>query len=171
MYSLFLDGDAKYLRAIRLASEFFASLPNFRLNEHRATFDLTTVTSKWHWFFLNPTQLLLFFPDPIHLATKWRNRLLSSTARLRFGQQRLSIEHLVEIIEDFNYSKLEHGLNRTNVNPKDRENFHSCVKISSHDVLSILRADADTYGTYLYLYLLKKIISTYIEKTTVINER
>ena len=171
LYFLCLDGDGKYLRAMRLASEFFASLPNFKLNERRAAFDLSTTTPKWSWFFLKPKQLLLFFQDPIHLATKWRNRLLSSTADLRLGRQRISIQHLIDIVEDSNYSKLDHGLNRSDINPKDRQNFHSCVKISSDDVLSILAADADTYGTSLYLHLLRKIISTYIEKTTKISER
>ena len=99
LYFLCLDGDGKYLRAMCLASEFVASLPNFKLNERRAAFDLlTTTTSKWFWFFLKPKQLLLFFQEPIHLATKWRNRLLSSTADLRLGRQRISIQHLIDII-------------------------------------------------------------------------
>jgi hypothetical protein len=159
LYLFCLDGDAKYIRAMRLASEFFASLPNCKLNERRAAFDLTTTTSKWFWFYLKGKQLLLFFQDPIHLATKWRNRLLSSTAQLRLGRQ-----HIIDIIEDSNYSKLDHGLTRSDLNPKDRQNFNSCVKIASCDVLSILVAGANTYGTFIYLYLLKKIISSYIEK-------
>ncbi|CAF4628340.1 unnamed protein product [Rotaria socialis] len=165
------DGDAKYLRAMRLVSGFFASLPYFKLDERRAAFDLTATTTKWPWFYLRSKQLLLFFQDPIHLATKWRNRLLSSTAQLRLGTQHISIDHLIDIVEDSNYSKLDHGLTRSDLNPKDRQNFNSCVKIAKDDVLSILVADADTYGTFIYLHLLKKIISTYVEKTTKINER
>ncbi|CAF0969260.1 unnamed protein product [Rotaria sordida] len=64
-----------------------------------------------------------------------------------------------------------HGLTRSDLNPKDRQNFNSCVKIVTDDILSILVASADTYGTFIYLHLLKKIISTYIEKTTKINDR
>ncbi|CAM4822591.1 unnamed protein product [Rotaria magnacalcarata] len=152
------DGDAKYLRAMRLVSGFFASLPYFKLDERRAAFDLTTTTTttKWPWFYSRSKQLLLFFQDPIHLATKWRNRLLSSTAQLRLGTQHISIEHLIDIIEDSNYSKLDHGLTRSDLNPKDHQNFYFCVKIAKDDVLSILVASAHTYGAFIYLHLLKK---------------
>lgn len=156
---------------MRLASEFFASLPYYKLAERRVAFDLTTTTSQWSWFYLRSKQLLLFFQDPIHLATKWRNRLLFSTAQLRLGTQYISIEHLIDIIEDSAYSKLDHGLTRSDLNPKDRQNFNSCIKICTDDVLSILAAGADTYGTFVYLHLLKQIISTYVEKTTKIEER
>ncbi|CAF5166390.1 unnamed protein product, partial [Rotaria magnacalcarata] len=111
---------------MRLVSGFFASLPYFKLDERRAAFDLTTTTTttKWPWFYSRSKQLLLFFQDPIHLATKWRNRLLSSTAQLRLGTQHISIEHLIDIIEDSNYSKLDHGLTRSDLNPKDHQNFY-----------------------------------------------
>lgn len=114
---------------MRLATEFLASLPDFKLNEHRAAFDLTTATSKCHWLFLKPRQLLFFFQEPIHLATKWRNHLLLFTAQLRFAQQRISIEHIIDIMEDSNYSKLDHRLNRTNVNSKDRQFLFLCENI------------------------------------------
>jgi hypothetical protein len=155
---------------MRLASGFFASLPHFKLNEHQASFDFKIV-SQWPWFYLRNKQLLLFYQDPVHLVTKWRNRLLSTTAQLRFGQQYISMEHLVDIIEDIGYSKLDHGLTRTDLNPKDRQNYNSCVRIASDDVLSILVDGTETYGTFVYLQLLKMIIQTYVEKTTSINER
>ncbi|CAF1413057.1 unnamed protein product [Rotaria sordida] len=46
------DEDSKYLRSMRLASGFFASLPHFKINERQEAFDLTTITTKWTWFFL-----------------------------------------------------------------------------------------------------------------------
>ncbi|CAF1531052.1 unnamed protein product [Adineta ricciae] len=140
------------------------------INTVKTLFDLT-ISVKWSCLYLKPKQLLLFFQDPIHLVTKWRNRLLSSTAQLRFGQQYISIEHLIDIIENSSYCKLDHGLTRSDLSPKDRQNFSSCVKITSDDMLSILAAGDDTYGTFVYLYLLKKSISAYVEKTTKINER
>lgn len=156
---------------MRLASEFFASLPYFRLNERQIAFDLTAMTGKWCWFYLKGRQLLLFLQDPIHLVTKWRNRLLTSTAQLCIGQQDISIEHLFDIIENPNHSKLDHGLTRSDLNPKDRQNFSSCIKICSNDVLSILMNSVHTYATFLYLYLLNKLISTFIDKRTRIEQR
>ncbi|CAF1509237.1 unnamed protein product, partial [Rotaria sp. Silwood1] len=47
-----------------------------------------------------PTSFILsaYGVNPSHLVTKWRNRLLSTTADLRLGQDRISIEHLQDII-------------------------------------------------------------------------
>ncbi|CAF4632551.1 unnamed protein product, partial [Rotaria socialis] len=71
------DADAKYVRAMRLMSGFFGSLPNFQIHQHPQAFQIKT-TSHWPWFYLCEQQLLLFFQDATHLVTKWRNRLLSS---------------------------------------------------------------------------------------------
>ena len=165
-----VDGDGKYLRAMRLASGFFASLPAFKLSEHPEAFQLTT-SLNWPWFYLRSKQLFLHFQDSIHLVTKWRNRLLSSSAQLRFGQQSISIEHLHDIIRNDDYSKLDHGLTTTDVNPKDRQNYGSCAWIASDDVLGLLVEDAETYGTFLYLFMLKMIITTYVDKSTILSER
>ncbi|CAF3173545.1 unnamed protein product [Rotaria socialis] len=166
-----LDGDAKYLRAMRLASGFFSSLPYFKLEERDAAFDLTAIVTKWPWFYLRGRQVLLFFQDPIHLATKWRNRLLSSTARLRFGVQSILMKHIIDILEDSGYSKLDHGLTLSDLNPKDRHNLKSFTKIVTNDVLSILAGNSDTYGAYIYLYMLQNIISAYIDKSANIQQR
>ncbi|CAF4109650.1 unnamed protein product, partial [Rotaria sp. Silwood1] len=56
---------------------------------------------------------------PTHLVTKWRNRLLSTTADLRLGQDRITIEHLKHIIDSGQYTKRDHGLTKSDLNPKD----------------------------------------------------
>jgi hypothetical protein len=96
---------------------------------------------------------------------------LSCTAQLCFGRQHISIEHLINIVEDANYSKLDHGLTRTDINPKGRQNHNSCVKIASDDGLAALINGTDAYGTFIYLFLLKLLIEAYIEKTTDSEDR
>ena len=118
---------------MRLASNFFASLPNFKLDKHQHAFQID-IPKKWTWFFLNQNQLFLFFQDPVHLVTKWRNRLLSSTANLSFGNDTISILHIEELIDNNNYTKLDHGLTKSDLNPRDRQNYNSCVKLISDDV-------------------------------------
>ncbi|CAM4816168.1 unnamed protein product [Rotaria magnacalcarata] len=124
------DADAKYVRAMRLMSGFFGSLPNFQIHQHPQAFQIKT-TSHWPWFYLREQQLLLFFQDATHLVTKWRNRLLSSAAELRLGNQFISIDHLYDIIHNEMYTKLDHGLTKSDINPKDRQNFSSCLKLTS----------------------------------------
>jgi hypothetical protein len=158
------------MRAMRLVSGFFASLPNLKLHEHPNAFKIN-LTSKWPWFYLRQEQLLLFLQDPTHLVTKWRNRLLSSTAQLCIGQQTITIEHLRDIIESGQYTKLDHNLIRSDLNPKDRQNYRSCERIASDDVLNILKNNINTQGTFVYLHLLRLIITAYIETTTPIRIR
>jgi hypothetical protein len=128
---------------MRLMSGFFASLPNFQVHQHPQAFQIKT-TSRWPWFYLREQQLLLFFKDATHLVTKWRNRLLSSTAELRLGNQFISINHLHDIIDDENYTKLDHGLTKSDINPKDRQNYSSCLKLTSADLFKILNDNVNT---------------------------
>ncbi|CAF2101595.1 unnamed protein product [Rotaria magnacalcarata] len=143
------DADPKYLRAMRLMSGFLGALPNFQVHQHPQAFQIK-IKSHWSWFYLREQQLLLFFQDPTHLS--------------------ISINHLHDIIENDTYSKLDHGLTKSDINPKDRQNFSSCFKLTSNDLFNILNADDDTRGTLLYLRMLKMIIVAYIEKTTTIVE-
>ncbi|CAF0810328.1 unnamed protein product [Adineta steineri] len=79
------DADNKYNSAMHFASNFFASLPNFKLDHHKHAFKINT-HNDWTWFFLNRNQVFVFLQDPSHLVTKWRNRLSSTTAAdLCFG--------------------------------------------------------------------------------------
>lgn len=155
---------------MRLMSGFFASCPGFDFHSHSRAF-IVSKAAQWSWFFLRSEQSLLFFQDPIHLATKWRNRLLSAKAQLCFGNQSISIGHLQNIIDDDNYSKLDHGLTRSDVNPKDRQNFASCVKLVSEDVFRILNTYPDNRGTLLYLQMLKMVITAYVDEKTTISVR
>ncbi|CAF1558925.1 unnamed protein product, partial [Didymodactylos carnosus] len=164
------DADNKYMRAMRLASGFFASLPHFKFHDHLHLFKIQ-LPSQWSWFYLRPQQLLLFFQDPIHLVTKWRNRLLSTTADLCLGQDRITMEHLRDILNSDQYTKLDHGLTKSDLNPKDRQNYSSSVKLVSNDLLNLLADRTDAHGTLVYLQSLKMIITAYIEKSTTITER
>ena len=155
---------------MRLMSGFFGSLPNFQVHQHPQAFQMKT-PSHWPWFYLREQQLLLFFQDATHLVTKWRNRLLSSTAELYLGNQFISINHLHDILNSNIYTKLDHGLTKSNINPKDRQNFSSCLKLTSTDLFKILNDNVNTRGTSIYLQMLKMIIMAYIEKRTPIAER
>ncbi len=103
----------------------------------------------------------MFFQDATHLVTKWRNRLLSSTAELRLGNQFISINHSHDIIKNETYTKLNHGLTKSDINPKDHQNFSSCLKLTSTDVFKILNDDINTRGTLIYLPMLKIIVVAY----------
>ena len=165
-----IDADNKYLSDMRLMSGFFASLPNFQLDKHPNSFKINIPTN-WQWFFLRPCQIFLVFQDPVHLVTKWRNRLLSSTAKLLLGDDEISMKHIEELINNSSYTKLDHCLTKGDINPKDRQNYNSCMKLISTDVLNLLENSTGKNGTTVYLQLLKMIVRAYIDKTTGIRER
>ena len=102
--------------------------------------------------------------------TKWSNRLLSSTAELCIGNRAISINHLYDIINNLAFNKFDRCLTKTNINPKDRQNFRSCLKITNNDVLRILSENVNIQGTFIYLQMLKLIIVAYVEKATTITE-
>ena len=164
-----LDCDGKYLRAIKLLLGFFATLPNINFDNNDDCFRIN-IPNEWSWFFLRRTQLLFFFQDGTHLATKWRNRILSGVANLIMGNRSISISHLQKIVQS-NSSKIDHSLVMSDLNPADRQNYRSCEKISKDEVLAMLKSDHGSYATYVYMKLLRYIIDAFINKATSIRDR
>ena len=121
------------------------------------------------WFFMSCRQAFFCFQDPIHLCTKIRNRMLSKTATLLIGNGEVSTSKLIDLI--LTKTKFAHGLVKTDIEPKDRQNFSSCVKIASDDVLLALEDVDDSTATQSYLRLLRSIIIAYVDHSTLILER
>jgi hypothetical protein len=94
-------------------------------------------------------QLIVFFQDSIHLCTKLKNRLLSSKATMLRGDELISVDHLVQLIESS--SKMNHNLVKSDVLPKDRQNYSSCEKISNERVFIELTSVARSEATRIYL--------------------
>lgn len=83
------------------------------------------------------------------MCTKLRNRLLSSTATMVLGDQVITVEHLLQLIRSS--SKMNHNLVKSDVLPKDRQNYPSCVKISSAATLNALTSVPNSKATQIYL--------------------
>lgn len=120
-------------------------------------------------FFLRRRQLFVCLQDPTHVCTKLRNRLLSGTADLVIGDQHVSLTFLTEMM--ITNSKVKHGLVKCDIYPRDRQNFASCDKISSDDVLFELEKVQGSAATRLYLKLIRSTIIAYIAESTSLNER
>ena len=78
---------------MRLCSRFFAELPNLNLFKNHDEFSINIIR-QWSWFFMTEQQILLFMQDPIHVATKFRNRLLSQVASMKMGKYLIDKEHI-----------------------------------------------------------------------------
>ena len=130
------DCDPRYLHAMRLALGFIVEVDNNSIYDPDYTLEVALPQNWSAWFFMRTRQLFFCMQDPIHLCTKLRNRMLSRTASLSIGRGKVSIEVLMELIQK--KSKLSHGLVKTDIESKDRQNFHSCLKISSDEVITAL---------------------------------
>ena len=162
------DADPRYLKAMKLALGFFIRAPNIILASQKDDFFDIHVPQSWNFFFMRSQQLFYCMQDGIHLVTKIRNRLLSTTANLSLGGMKISIDHLLALIR--NHPKIDHNLVKSDIIPHDRQNFASCIKITSDDVLALLNTP-ETQATKLYLYLLKLVILTYVRSDTSVHDR
>lgn len=103
----------------------------------------------------------MFYPiqDIIHIGTKFRNRLLVDT--LKMGKYDIKVHHLLFLIEEF--TKEKHNLCATTVNPKDRQNFESVLKICDDKVIDLLANVDGSEGTVLYLRILSSILRSFLD--------
>jgi hypothetical protein len=157
------DCDPRYLKAMQLSLGFFIQTPNIDLLSGNNNLLKISIPSHWNFFFIRSIQPYLCMQDGIHLVTKIRNRLLSEIATMSINNENIDVNHLFHIIE--NYQKIDHNLVKSDVVPHDRQNYSSCLKITSDDVLNLLK-DINAPATYIYLYLLKLIILTYVKADT-----
>ena len=95
--------------------------------------------------------------------------MLSSTATLLMGDQRISMDLLHQIVSTS--SKLFHGLVSSDLNPRDHQNYASCFRISRDEVLQALEGIDNSDATVIYLRLLRSIIDAYIEPSTSLLDR
>jgi hypothetical protein len=157
------DCDPRYLKAMQLSLDFFTYAPNIDLLSRNNNLLNINIPSNWNFFFMRPTQPYLCMQDGIHLVTKIRNRMLSETATMSINSQEIDVNHVIYLIE--NYPKIDHNLVKSDVLPHDRQNYSSCLKLTSDDVLNLLK-ERNAKATFVYLYLLKLVILTYVKADT-----
>lgn len=81
------------------------------------------------------------------------------------------MKHIENLIDNDSYTRLDHCLTRSEINPKDRQNYQSCIRLLSDDVINLLSNDDEAHGAVVYLMLLKMIVKAYVDKSTSIGER
>lgn len=95
--------------------------------------------------------------------------MLSSTATLLMGDQRISMDLLHQIVSTS--SKLFHGLVFSDLNPRDHQNYASCFRICRDEIFQALEGIDNSDATMIYLRLLRSIVDAYIEPSTSLLDR
>ncbi|CAF1435863.1 unnamed protein product [Rotaria sordida] len=163
------DGDPKYLRAMRLASNFFVNTQTLDICNDKLLFTVKIPSTWSNWYFLGQSQLFIFLQDGTHLCTKIRNRVLSKHVQLKMGLYKVSIKHLYDLIKNTN--KMDHNLSKSDLNIHDKQNFISCQRISSDSVLNLLMINDQWKATYNYMLILNLLIMTYTQSKISLLDR
>lgn len=141
------DSDPKYNKAMRLLSGLGVKI-DFPLFSCVANAD-------------GP----FYFQDTIHIATKLRNFLLRTIYDKRtvpFGKSFIRIEHLYAILR--NFTKDRHELTLSTLNPVDRQNFKSVLRICDTKVTDLLTDNIDdSQATVTFLQIMRDIIDCFMD--------
>lgn len=107
-----------------------------------------------------------YIQDYPHIATKLRNLLLKTIAnaeKLPFGDYFIQHAHLQQLIEKEDRDK--HLLTATVLNPADRQNFSSAIKICDDRVIDLLIRKVDqSEGTAIFLRIMSNLIHAFDDR-------
>lgn len=108
----------------------------------------------------------VFVQDSTHIGTKLRNLLLKTIKnekKLKLGKYFIKQSHLRYLVD--NFSKDQHNLTRSTLNPIGKQNFCSVKRICSDQVIKLLQNNVrDSHGTVKFLEIMKCVIDSYMDK-------
>lgn len=141
------DGDARPLKVMKFLSKIGQADKSFLDCE---------------WFSCGGAVETTFTQDVTHIITKSRNRLLKCSRLYCIGNKVISSSHLKYLIE--NVSKDKHLLTRTDIEPKDRQNFLSAQKICSENTTRcLLDYVPGCEGTVVYLNAMRHVLTALMD--------
>lgn len=160
------DSDTRYNSAMRVNS-MLGVKPEY----------LSEALKNVNWFRSGNVSPPFYIQDPYHIGTKLRNLLLKTLEYLEslpFGERDIElfiqIEHLKYLLKHF--GKDEHLLTETTINPTDRQNFDSVLRICSETVRNLLEKHVEnSEATVMFLDIVYNSIMAFIEPEMMPLER
>lgn len=128
--------------------------------------------SKKSWFscgkFDNSVESFpVYIQDPTHIGTKMRNfflKTIRNPLKLPFGKYFILQSHLRFIID--NFTKDKHCLTPTILNPFDKQNFESVLRMTDKKVTDLLIQNVvESIGTAKFLEIIRKIIDSFMDQS------
>ncbi len=107
--------------------------------------------------------------DIVHVGVKLKCRLLKPSIVLPLGNFVAGVHHLRIIHTTF--TKDQHGLRERDINDKDKQNYEAVLRMSSESMFGLLQIIPDANGTIAYLYTLRCVIDSYLDKSLTPLER
>lgn len=146
------DSDPKFNKAMRMNSLLGQESPFLQSNE---LFRCGTAAS-------NP----YYVQDTPHLATKLRNFLLKTfdkPEKVPFGRFFVKLDHLQHLVDNFHRD--QHLLTCSILNPVDRQNVESAMRIKDCRVIGMLKLHVEkSEGTVMFLEMMSNLIDAYMSE-------
>lgn len=140
------DGDSRPLKVMKYLSKIGQA--------NQMYFDC-------EWFSCGGAVETTFTQDVTHIITKARNRILICSRVYPIGNKIISSSHLKYLIE--NVSKDKHQLTRTEIEPKDRQNFLSAQKMCSENTTQcLMNYVPGSEGTIIYLKAVRYVMTAFM---------
>ena len=142
MLSFGAEGDSRELKNMQFTTELFTT----HASTHVKCGSNVNIPSDWKsWFFLHNPTTLAYVQDTVHIGSKLRSRLLTSSIILALERYAAGAHHLQLVQTSF--SKDEHGLRERDIDCRDKQNFDSVLRITSSSVMTQLAQIPDAKCT------------------------
>ena len=155
------DGDSRLLKAMRVTTQLTSSHSSLSLNNKSTSFcthkDNFSV-DKWLC-----TKLYSIFcvQDMVHIAVKFKTRLLKPTIMLPMGCYLASSAHL-KIVMSL-YGKDVHGIRKRDLDSRDKQNYAAIEHLIKASPL--LESIPDAVATKIYLEIVDSSVNSYLDRS------
>jgi hypothetical protein len=110
-----------------------------------------------------------YVQDITHIITKMRTRFLKEGIILQMGNYLATADHLHYLVKTV--SKDKHLLTSWDLKGEDKMNYSAGEKMCSLSVISNLKEIGNTDGTIAYLNIMKYIILSFLDDSTILSDR
>lgn len=160
------DGDSRELKSMQVSTHllFSSANPMASLSPSSSS-DNVSIPTEWRqsWFAVKKPTEISYVQDIVHVAVKLKSRLIKPSIVLPLGKYVAGVHHLRLVHNNFN--KDEHGLRERDINHKDKQNYEAVLRMTSKSMFHLLKSVPDAKGTSTYLYTLRCVVDSYLDKS------
>ena len=156
------DGDSKVMKAMRISALLLTPPNDPLLQELSAPVSRFRINQSWkNWFCINPTAVS-YVQDVVHIAVKFKARLLNPSIKLKMGPSlEAGAYHLEQLRAK--YGKEQHFLREKDLNHHDRQNFDAVLHIIN--ACPLLKDIPGTCATRCFIEIIQNVVDSYLDKS------
>jgi len=153
------DGDSRVMRAMKIAVSLIDPPKDLTLETNKSSI---SVNPAWKsWFCISPTAIS-YVQDVVHIAVKFKARLLNPRVNLKLGPLfEAGAYHLEQLRSK--YGKEDHFLRDKDLNHLDRQNYDAVLHIINACPLLVNIPGA--CATKYYIEIIQNVVDSYEDKS------